>query len=267
MSELLEQVIEIAKEAGEAILQIYGSEDFEVENKEDEGYVSPLTRADKASHEVIEPALKKISDYPVVSEEGEHEVDGAKTFWLVDPLDGTKEFIGRNGEFTVNIGLIKDGKSVLGVVYQPAGNVLYAAEGNEAVKIVPEGEIIRLQPIEKTAGKAKLVVSRNHKGKKLGKILEKLGPHEETNVGSSLKFCLLAEGKAQVYPRFVPTYLWDTAAADAVLRATGGEIRGLDGRVLEYDPAKDIRNPLFIATAHGYDNWYQKIQKAAKKAE
>jgi 3'(2'), 5'-bisphosphate nucleotidase len=267
MSELLEQVIEIAKEAGEAVLEIYGAEDLEVESKEDDGYISPLTQADKASHEVIQSGLEKISEFPIISEEGTHELDGSDTFWLVDPLDGTKEFIGRNGEFTVNIGLIRNGRPILGVVYQPAGNVMYAAEGNKAFKIVPEGKVISLHPGAYEGDKPKIVVSRNHKGEKLGRILQKIGPHEDTDVGSSLKFCLLAEGVAQAYPRFVPTYLWDTAAADAVLSATGGEIRNLSGEILSYDPGTNIRNPFFIATAKDCEGLHDKIKKTAEEIE
>ncbi|HEX5456235.1 MAG TPA: 3'(2'),5'-bisphosphate nucleotidase CysQ [Candidatus Saccharimonadales bacterium] len=267
MSELLEQVIELAKEAGETILDIYAADELEIENKEDEGYVSPLTQADKASHEIIQSGLEKISEHPVISEEGNHKPDGADIFWLVDPLDGTKEFINRNGEFTVNIGLIKDGRPVLGVIYQPAGNVMYAAEGDRAFKILPDGRVAPLKPPVYEGDKPKIVVSRNHKGEKLGGILTKLGPHEEADVGSSLKFCLLAEGTAQAYPRLVPTYLWDTAAADAVLSATGGEIRDFSGRLLNYDPEKDIRNPFFIATARGCGDLYKKIKDISEEIE
>ncbi|HEX5797334.1 MAG TPA: 3'(2'),5'-bisphosphate nucleotidase CysQ [Candidatus Saccharimonadales bacterium] len=265
MQNLLTQVIEITRQAGEAILETYGApEEFEIEDKDDAGYVSPLTKADKASHEVITQELKAISDYPVISEEGSGDYKQEGTFWLVDPLDGTKEFIGRNGEFTVNIGLIKDGEPVLGVVYQPAGNVLYAADEDGAFKITPAGKA-GLKPAGKPAEPPRVVVSRNHKGKELEKILAKIGRHTAVDVGSSLKFCLLAEDKAQVYPRFVPTYLWDTAAADAILRRTGGEIRGLDGNLLAYEPDKNIKNPLFIATAKGNGELYERIMRAAER--
>lgn len=259
---MLDQAADIARHAAKAVLAAYDSEDFSVENKEDEGYVSPLTKADKASHDIIQAELEKISKYPVISEEGAQDFTSAERFWLVDPLDGTKEFISRNGEFTINIGLIEDGKPVLGVVYAPALGTLYMGEGSEAFKVDTNGQKMRLEPKAEN-GKPKIVISRNHKGEKLETILRKIGPHEETDVGSSLKFCLLAEGRAQAYPRFVPTYLWDTAAADAILRATGGQIRDLRGNPLVYEPANNIRNPFFIATARDNEDLYDLIRKAA----
>lgn len=253
MQELLEQVIKIAREAGKAIIEIYGSEDLEIQNKDDEGYVSPLTQADKASHDIIQAGLTGISEYPIISEEGVQDFQLADKFWLVDPMDGTKEFISKNGEFTVNIALIENGEPVLGVVYAPVLNILYAAAEGKAFKIDAEQNKIELNPDPGERDVPKIVVSRNHKGEELAEILSRFGAHEETDVGSSLKFCYLAEGKAQAYPRFVPTYLWDTAAADAVLRSTGGQIRALNGNNLVYKPEENIKNPFFIATANGQD--------------
>ncbi len=253
MNELLENVIKIAYDAGKAIMEIYNSEDIEIQSKDDEGYVSPLTQADKASHEVIQAGLTKVSEVPVISEEGEQEFQQADRFWLVDPLDGTKEFISKNGEFTVNIALIEDGEPVLGVVYAPALNTLYAAAEGQAFKIGSEQIKADLEPDPAERDVPKIVVSRNHKGDRLAEILSEFGAHEETDVGSSLKFCYLAEGKAQAYPRLVPTYLWDTAAADAILKATGGQIRDLNGNPLIYKPEENIKNPLFVATANGQD--------------
>lgn len=259
MQELLEKVIKIAREAGDAIIEVYNSDEFGIESKDDKGYISPLTKADKTSHEVIQAGLEKISEYPIVSEEGVQDFQQNGKFWLVDPLDGTKEFISRNGEFTVNIALVEGGQPILGVVYAPVLNQLFAAADNTVFKIDEKGNKKELKPALVEIETPKIVVSRNHKGDALIKILENFGPHVETDVGSSLKFCYLAEGKAQAYPRFVPTYLWDTAASDAILRATGGQIRDLNGKQLVYEPEENIKNPLFVATANGQDALFSKF--------
>lgn len=259
MQELLDQVIKIARDAGKSIIEIYNSDEYGVESKDDAGYVSPLTIADTSSHKIIQAGLEKISKDPIISEEGVQNFEQTDKFWLVDPLDGTKEFISRNGEFTVNIALVENGQPVLGVVYAPVLEILFASADNQAYKIDAQSNKTELKPDPAKSEKPKIVVSRNHKGEELAKILESFGPHLETDVGSSLKFCYLAEGKAQAYPRFVPTYLWDTAAADAVLRATGGEIRSLDGNQLVYKPEENIKNPLFVATANGQDSLFSKF--------
>lgn len=259
MQKLLEDVIKIARDAGKAIIEVYNSNEFDVESKDDEGYISPLTQADKASHDVIQAGLTSISQDPVISEEGAQDFQSADKFWLVDPMDGTKEFISKNGEFTVNIALVENGQPVLGVVYAPALNILYAATDGKAFKVEGEDNKTELKPSPSKNDTPKIVVSRNHKGEELAEILSRFGPHEETDVGSSLKFCYLAEGKAQAYPRFVPTYLWDTAAADAVLRATGGQIRDLNGTNLVYEPVENIKNPFFIATANGQEYLFNKF--------
>lgn len=263
--QLLEQVIDIAYRAGSAIIKIYSSDDFAVEQKTNGDYDSPLTSADKTSHKIIYDQLKKNSNLPIISEEGNGDYQTYEKYWLVDPLDGTKDFISKNGEFTVNIALIEDKKPVLGVVYAPAIDKLYAADDNK-VFMIENSTHIKL-PIDGVSNVPRIVVSRNHKGEKLEKILKKFGPHKKTDVGSSLKFCLLAEGKAEVYPRFVPTYLWDTAAADAILRATGGEIRSLAGEQIVYDPLKNIKNPLFIATAKNQKKLYDKFLKLSSNTD
>lgn len=252
--ELLDNVISIAVNAGREILAIYESPDFKIETKEDN---SPVTAADHAADKVIEEGLKQISDFDVISEEGVHQ---AKTdqFWLVDPLDGTKEFIKRNGEFTVNIGLVKDDRPVLGVVYVPAKDIIYAgAEGHGAYKI----ESGKKQKIESAYKQdvPTIIASRSHRDENLDKVLKDLGEHQEISMGSSLKLCLIAEGVAQVYPRLAPTYLWDTCAADAVVRAAGGRVQGLDGQDLVYAPIKNLKNPFFIASTKN-DNLAPKFQ-------
>ncbi len=240
---LLEQCIAIAREAGDEIMTIYESDDFGLEIKADN---TPLTKADIAANKIIEAGLKEISDLPIVSEEGGHDSFDADEFWLVDPIDGTKEFVNRNGEFTVNIGLIQNEQPVLGVVYAPAIDTLYAGiVGEGAYKITPEGK----EPIQAvfSGNKPVIVASRSHRDSRLDEFLKPIGEFEEINMGSSLKLCLVAEGKATMYPRFAPTSLWDTAAADAVVRAAGGSVRDADSNIpLGYNPTVNILNPFFI---------------------
>lgn len=247
MEQLLADCKALARHAGDAIMAVYKSDDFEVEIKNDNFY-SPLTKADRIANKVIEVGLRRISKYPIVSEEGNHSVENSDTFWLVDPIDGTKEFIKRNGEFTVNIGLIKDGKPVLGVVYAPAKKMMYFA----AVKIGAYKQEDGKEPVRITATNQHaipaVVVSRSHLDEETKKFLHRLGEHRIVSMGSSLKLCLVAEGQASVYPRFAPTSLWDTAAADAIVRAAGGTVTDLHGRNLVYSPIQSLLNPYFIVT-------------------
>lgn len=202
---LVNDCINIARKAGDAIMQIYDSGDFEFEVKNEGGFISPLTKADKVANKIIVAGLKELSDYPIISEEGSHDAGDADTLWLVDPIeDGTKEFLKRNGEFTVNIGLIRDSKPVLGVVYAPLmyfGTIEAGAykqeNGKEAARISAEfkGTI----PI--------IVASRSHLNEETEAFLAKLGEHKVVSMGSSLKLCLVAEGTAAMYPRFAPTSL------------------------------------------------------------
>lgn len=253
MQDLLQQTVELAKEAGDAILAVYESDDFDVEVKEDN---SPLTRADKAAHDVIVEGLANISEYDIVSEEGESRSPKTSMCWLVDPLDGTKEFVKRNGEFTVNIALIKDRKPVMGVVYAPVLDVYYCGDATtgEAFKI-EKGERSDIRAVP-TSATPTIVVSRSHKDDKTQKLLDAIGDCQEVAMGSSLKLCLVAEGAASLYPRLGPTSLWDTAAADAVVRAAGGAVKDLDGNELQYDPEHDILNPFFVVeSANNTIDW------------
>lgn len=248
-STTLESLCKIAKEAGEAIIDVYNSNDFGVEMKSDGDYVSPLTRADKVANQIITKGLLVISSYPIVSEESEIPKDIGSIFWLVDPLDGTKEFLKRNGEFTVNIGLIKDGKPVLGVVYVPVKDEMYCgdAEDSHAYKIEADGSQKDIfADAQKRLSKPVIVTSRSHIDDKTKELLKSIGEHDEISMGSSLKMCVIAEGLANLYPRLAPTYLWDTAAADAVLRAAGGSIKQLSGEPLVYVPSSDLKNPFFV---------------------
>ncbi|MBF7052352.1 3'(2'),5'-bisphosphate nucleotidase CysQ [Halomonas sp. KAO] len=253
LSTLLDSVEGIAKQAGDAIMAIY-SRDFSIEEKEDK---SPLTEADKAAHEVIVAGLNALPEgVPVLSEEDAEGFTGADAngrYWLVDPLDGTKEFIKRNGEFTVNIALIEDGRPVLGVVVAPALEVSYlAAQGVGAFKVEwGEGKDSERQPIH-VAGKPaegatwRVVGSRSHPSPDLAEWLEKLGSHDMVPMGSSLKLCLVAEGVADVYPRLGPTCLWDTGAAHAVVEQAGGRVETLEGTPLSYATPSEKLNPYFI---------------------
>ena len=242
--ELREAVISIAREAAAAILDVYENA-FEVHSKSD---ASPLTAADLAAHHCIVEGLERLTpDLPVLSEEAADIPWETRRhwqrYWLVDPLDGTKEFIKRNGEFTVNIALIEKGKPVLGVVYAPVLKVLYSAEGGKAWK---DECGMRKQIQVRDARPPLVVISRSHgNDPELQEYLEHIGEHQTTSIGSSLKFCLVAEGQAQLYPRFGPTSTWDTAAGHAVAVAAGAHVHDWQGRTLDYTPRESFLNPGF----------------------
>ncbi|MGL6233382.1 3'(2'),5'-bisphosphate nucleotidase CysQ [Aeromonas rivipollensis] len=240
----------IARAAGDAILAIY-RQPFAVEYKQDE---SPLTAADQGAHEVIVQALARLApDIPVLSEESDAETMQARLgwsrYWLVDPLDGTKEFVSRNGEFTVNIALIDHGSPVWGLVYAPVlDKIWYGGKGMGAWRVADgKHEAIQTRPHE--AGQAwRVVGSRNHLSQATLDYLAPLGEVELVSMGSSLKFCIIAEGGAELYPRLAPTCEWDTAAAQAVLEGAGGSVTQLDGTALAYNKP-NILNPWFVARA------------------
>ncbi|MCE9923205.1 3'(2'),5'-bisphosphate nucleotidase CysQ [Aeromonas media] len=240
----------IARAAGDAILAIY-RQPFAVEYKQDE---SPLTAADQGAHEVIVQALVRlIPDIPVLSEESDAETMQARLgwsrYWLVDPLDGTKEFVSRNGEFTVNIALIDHGRPVWGLVYAPVLDRLwYGGKGIGAWRVA-DGKHEAIQTRPHGDGEAwRVVGSRNHLSQETLDYLAPFGEIELVSMGSSLKFCIIAEGGAELYPRLAPTCEWDTAAAQAVLEGAGGSVTQLDGSALAYNKP-DILNPWFVARA------------------
>jgi 3'(2'), 5'-bisphosphate nucleotidase len=247
-SALLEPVLEIAAEAGRAILQIYDS-DFAVELKEDR---SPLTQADRAAHRIIVEGLNRLAvRLPVLSEESAvSDIEDRRRwerYWLVDPLDGTKEFVKRNGEFTVNIALIEGHKPVLGVVTAPVLGTAYAGSvGSGAFKLTA-GARAGIEVRRPAAEPLRVVGSRSHASPELHAFLETLGPHELKSMGSSLKICLVAEGEADLYPRLGPTSEWDTAAAQAVLISAGGSMIDLEGLPLTYNARETLLNPYFLA--------------------
>ncbi|GAB2467284.1 3'(2'),5'-bisphosphate nucleotidase CysQ [Comamonas humi] len=248
-SALLENVIAIAREAGELIMEIYRS-DFEVRGKED---ASPVTEADEKAEKLILDRLLALSpDIPVVSEEAAAagfvpRID--QRFWLVDPLDGTKEFINRNGEFTVNIALVEHGCPVLGVVLAPALDRLFAGAAGLGAWVEDGGirQTISCRPIP--ADGLDVVASRSHgDAQALDQFLNGRQVRSLKSAGSSLKICLVAAGEADLYPRLGRTMEWDIAAGHAVLVAAGGQIHTLEGEVLHYGKG-DMSNPHFYACA------------------
>jgi 3'(2'), 5'-bisphosphate nucleotidase len=266
---MLEEVDAIAREAGAAILKIY-ARDFSASQKNDN---TPLTEADMAAHKVIIGRLEKFQPpLPILSEEAVGDFSGvgdSGQYWLVDPLDGTKEFIKRNGEFTVNIALIENGRAIMGVVYAPALNVAYlAAEGMGAFKEGAGGRRVPIQVAEHKQGSSwRVVGSRSHAGDSLTAFLQRLGEHELVSMGSSLKFCLVAEGTADVYPRLGPTSLWDTAAAQCVVEQAGGKVIQLTGEPVSYADPSVALNPFFLVHGKSAVNWSDLARSSARQAE
>jgi 3'(2'), 5'-bisphosphate nucleotidase len=260
---LLDAACRIAREAGHAILEVYVRTDFAVTRKSDD---SPLTEADQVAHGIISRALAALDgSIPILSEEslpGDHATRRSwSRYWLVDPLDGTKEFIKRNGEFTVNIALIDEHRAVLGAVLAPVLDRLYSgAVGLGAWRTDSGGAP---QPITVRASAAqplRVVGSRSHPTPELAQYLAGLPPYEITDMGSSLKICLVAEGAADVYPRLGPTSEWDTAAAQAILESAGGRMIDLAGLPLRYNSKDDLLNPHFLAFGDQKRDWLAPIQ-------
>jgi 3'(2'), 5'-bisphosphate nucleotidase len=256
---LLDTAKKAALAAGEEIMAIYNSADFGIEQKADD---SPLTKADKNAHLAIVEILEA-TKLPVLSEEGRaipfEERQHWTTFWMIDPLDGTKEFIKRNGEFTVNIALIEEGNPILGVVYAPVLDTLYyggTSVGCSKMKVdnseldLPKRAIESIDELK--LKNVRIVASRSHQNQATEDYINSFASHELVSMGSSLKFMVLAEGNADVYPRFAPTMEWDTAAADAVLRSLGysvfkvSENTEISQSSIDYNK-ENLLNPYFIA--------------------
>ena len=254
---MVEPIVALAEDAGRAILEVY-STDFEVQSKED---ASPVTQADLASHRWIEAGLKSLTpDIPIISEEsGLADFDVRSSwglYWIVDPLDGTKEFVNRNDEFTVNIALIKDGDAILGVVHVPVyGRTYVGCQGIGAQRRDGDSDPVSISVAANSATPARIVGSRSHRGKSLDAYLAAVGEYDMVPMGSSLKFCVVAEGGADLYPRLGPTSEWDTAAAQAVVEQAGGSVVTLDGKPMKYNTKADILNPHFMVIGPADRDW------------
>ena len=246
---LREAVIAIAREAAGRILAIYDSE-FAVQHKDDK---SPLTAADLAAHRCIVEALERLTpDVPVLSEESAEDVPSQvrrewQRLWLVDPLDGTREFVKRNGEFTVNIALIEQGEAVFGVIQAPVtGELWHARRGVGAFR--RDGDVdVRIRARRPATPPLRVAASRSHRDARTDACIARMGEIEPVGLGSSLKFCRLAEGRLDAYPRFGPTSEWDTAAGQAILEAAGGIVVDPRGRPLRYNQRDTILNGDFLA--------------------
>lgn len=254
---LLSDVVLLARRAGDAILSVYGQQ-FEVTNKADQ---SPLTLADTKSHEIIVQGLHALTpDVPVLSEEASDipysERRQWRRYWLVDPLDGTKEFVSRNGEFTVNIALVDGHDPVAGVVHVPVSDTTYTgARGAGATQQIGREPAVPIRTTVPAPTPLRIVGSRSHRDAVLDRYLPRLEPYQLVAVGSSIKFCLVAEGSADFYPRFGPTSEWDTAAAQAVVEAAGGRVIQTDGQPLHYNAKAELLNPHFLVSGDPRRDW------------
>ena len=269
MKSLIDPVVALAEKAGQAILEVYSS-DFEVQSKVDD---SPLTQADLASHHCIVAGLEALTPgLPIISEEsGLPDFEERRQwdrYWLIDPLDGTKEFVKRNGEFTVNIALIDQQKPVFGVVYVPVSKVTYiGCEGHGAERRNADDSVDDIQVSAASSNPVRVVGSRSHRGASLDAYLESLGGCDMIPMGSSLKFCVIAEGGADLYPRLGLTSEWDTAAAQAVVEQAGGSVVTLDGKPMKYNTKADILNPFFFVIGAADRDWLALLPEASSMAE
>lgn len=263
-SDLLDGVIAVARLAGRQILEVYGT-DFQVQGKAD---ASPLTEADLRAHRVIVDGLSALNPrLPVLSEESDpaelQARRGWSRYWLVDPLDGTKEFVSRNGEFTVNIALIEANRPVMGVVHIPVADITYAGiPGSGAWREANERARLRIGVRRIAASPLRVLGSRSHVDPRLDARLQALGPHELRPVGSSIKLCVVAEGNADLYPRLGPTSEWDIAAGQAVLEGAGGQVvDAQSGLPLRYNDKPGLTNPDFLA--YGDPQCFRRWRQAA----
>ena len=253
---MIEPVADLAKIAGDAILEVYAT-DFDVQAKEDD---SPLTQADMASNRKIVAGLAALTpEIPIISEEFGlpefTERSAWSRYWLIDPLDGTREFVNRNGEFTVNIALIDNNRPVFGVVHVPVSNATYIGCEGAGAEVRDEHGNRRINVAGRSANPVRVVGSRSHRGASLDAFLQNLGKFEMLPMGSSLKFCRVAEGAADIYPRLGLTSEWDTAAAQAVVEQAGGSVVELDGKPLSYNRKEDILNPFFLVLGPQDHDW------------
>jgi len=238
--EFVDQIIPCLEHCGQKIMDIYDNFNIDIQIKEDQ---SPLTQADLISHQLINECLQSTA-YPVISEESEKIYTNAAKYWLVDPLDGTKEFINKNGEFTVNIALMENRYPIAGYVYSPTSKSLYVGGINKNSFKIQDAVLEQIQT-SPVADPIRIVASRSHLNEETKKYISQFPRYELLQSGSSIKLCMVAEGKADLYPRFAPTSEWDTAAAQAVVEGAGGTVQDTQGERLIYQ--KDhILNPHFI---------------------
>ena len=265
---LLDAICDIARHAGRAILEVYGRTDFAVARKSDD---SPLTEADQVAHTIITSSLEKLGPrLPVLSEESLPSERSARRswqrYWLVDPLDGTKEFLKRNGEFTVNIALVAEHRAVLGAVYAPVLDRMYSGAVELGAWRSDAGGAPKPIAVRSSAATPLRVVgSRSHPSPELAAYLAALPAYEITDMGSSLKICLVAEGAADIYPRLGPTSEWDTAAAQAILESAGGRMIDLAGQPLRYNSKDELLNPHFLAFGDQRQDWLAPIQTTSER--
>tara|TARA_Y100000588_G_C14279772_1_gene936347 strand:- start:10270 stop:11094 length:825 start_codon:yes stop_codon:yes gene_type:complete len=254
---LIEEVVKLSRDAGESILAIYNDSNLDFNFKEDN---TPLTSADIASNNVIVKGLKKITpELPILSEEGSDIPYSIRSkwdqYWLIDPLDGTKEFLKRNGEFTVNIALIKNGRPILGVIYVPVNNeIFYGYKDGGSFYEKGKNSAKKIEVANDYQGPIRIVSSRSHTNKQLISFIKNIKNKKVLSIGSSLKFCLIASGKADIYPRFGPTSEWDTAAGDAIVKFAGGSIMTEKKEELIYNQKESLLNPNFIAYSNNKYN-------------
>ena len=257
LPEFVRAACNIAADASIRIIDIYNTE-FSVEQKDDR---SPLTKADMASHNIICQQLTELApDIPILSEESS-DIPFAvrkqwKHYWLIDPLDGTREFIKHNGEFTINIALIEQHRPILGVVHIPVTGLTYFATKGSGAFRQPRGELPKLIKVKKTKLENITVAgSRSHGNEKQQAFIDELGKAKVIAIGSSLKFCLVAEGKVDIYPRFGPTSEWDTAAAQCIVEEAGGTVTDVEFNPLSYNMKESLINPHFLAIADKSFDW------------
>tara|TARA_B100001094_G_C18171842_1_gene795583 strand:+ start:853 stop:1671 length:819 start_codon:yes stop_codon:yes gene_type:complete len=252
---LIDELKRISVVAGNAILREY-KQDIRFEIKDDS---SPVTSADLISHKIINECLQKLTpDIPILSEENSNIPFETRSswdqYWLIDPLDGTKEFINNNGEFTVNIALIVGNKPQLGVIHAPVLKETFWGQEKIGSYMENKNRIVsQIKATKKIRDTRRIVTSRSHKSIALKRYLRNIKKYKEIGVGSSLKFCLVAKGDADYYPRLGPTSEWDTAAGHAILEAAGGSVVKLNGETLKYNLKKDFLNPSFFAINHKND--------------
>lgn len=270
LEELLPEVLRIAKEAGEKIMEVY-DKGFDIEIKEDN---SPVTTADLAANDLIEAELEKLSiQFPILSEESAKlpfdERISRETYWLVDPLDGTKEFINRRDSFTVNIALIHKNKSILGVIVAPALDLsYYACKGCSSFKD-DSNSVGKKISARKLSGKLSFAGSRSHAGEVLTQFLENvkadLGEYDLVSMGSSLKMCLVAEGTVDLYPRLGLTSEWDTGASHCIVDEAGGQLVKTDMSPLLYNTKDSLLNPFFFTIGDNNIDWVSYLPRDLPK--